>query len=85
MDHLSARRDGSTDKNSLRDGLIEAVWDTLIALITIAGICIGVISLATHLNETSAVLSTTTRAPSIEVSQLPPGGAGAAASNWRLN
>ena len=37
------------------DGFIEAMWEMLIALGTVAAICIGMISLAAHLNETQKV------------------------------
>ena len=37
------------------DGFIEAMCEMLIALGTAAAICIGVISLAAHLNETQKV------------------------------
>ena len=37
------------------DGFIEAMWEMLIALGTVVAICIGVISLAAHLNETQKV------------------------------
>jgi hypothetical protein len=38
--------------NLLSDGSIEAVWETIIALATAAGICVSVISLAAHLDRT---------------------------------
>ncbi len=41
----------------LSDGFVEALWETLIALTTAAGICVTVISLAAHLNETRAARS----------------------------
>jgi hypothetical protein len=41
----------------LSDGLVEALWETIITLATAAGICVSVISLAAHLNETRAVRS----------------------------
>ena len=37
------------------DDFIEAMWEMLVALGTVAAICIGVISLAAHLNETQKV------------------------------
>jgi hypothetical protein len=43
--------------NVLSDGFLEALWETMIALATAAGICVGVIGLAAHLNETHAVRS----------------------------
>jgi len=39
----------------LSDSFVEAMWETVIALATAAGICVSVISLAAHLNETRAV------------------------------
>ena len=41
----------------LSDGFVEALWETMIALATAAGICVSVISLAAHLNETRATRS----------------------------
>jgi hypothetical protein len=41
----------------LSDSFVEAMWETVIALATAAGICVSVISLAAHLNETRAVRS----------------------------
>lgn len=37
------------------DGIVEFLWDTLIALATAAGICVSITSLATYLNETRQV------------------------------
>jgi hypothetical protein len=39
-------------------GFVDALWETIIALATAAGICVSVISLAAHLNETRAARST---------------------------
>jgi hypothetical protein len=51
--HLGA---GSDERpNVVSDSFIEAMWEMLIALGTAAAICIGVISLAAHLNETQKV------------------------------
>ena len=41
----------------LSDSFVEAMWETVIALATAAGIVASVISLAAHLNETRAVRS----------------------------
>ena len=41
----------------LSDGFVEALWETIIALATAAGICVSVISLAAHLDETRAARS----------------------------
>jgi hypothetical protein len=41
----------------LSDGFVEALWETIIALATAAGICVSVISLAAHLNEIRAARS----------------------------
>jgi hypothetical protein len=41
----------------LSDGFVEALWETVIALATAAGICVSVIGLVSHLNETRAVRS----------------------------
>ena len=41
----------------LSDSFVAAMWETVIGLATAAGICVSVISLAAHLNETRAVRS----------------------------
>jgi hypothetical protein len=41
----------------LSDGFVEALWESIIALATAAGICVSVISLAAHLNETRTARS----------------------------
>ena len=58
----------------LSDGFVEALWETMIALATAAGICVSVISLAAHLNETRAVRSAV--APSVAASAPTAGVAG---------
>jgi hypothetical protein len=67
------------------DGFAEGMWETLIALIVAAGICVSVINLAAHLNETSAVLSAHAGAVAAEVSQLSAGDGDAAQSTSRRN
>jgi hypothetical protein len=47
----------SKPNSMLLDGFVEALWETIIALATAAGICVSIISLAAHLNETRAVRS----------------------------
>ena len=42
---------------TLSDGFVEVLWETMIALATAAGICVSIISLAAHLNETRAARS----------------------------
>jgi hypothetical protein len=37
--------------SKMSDGLIEAMWETLVALAVAAAICAGIISLSAHLNE----------------------------------
>ena len=48
---------GSPDpmRRQTSDGFVEAMWEMLIALGTAAAICIGLLSLAAHLNETQKV------------------------------
>jgi hypothetical protein len=41
----------------LSDGYVEALWETIIALATAAGISVSVISLAAHLNEARTLRS----------------------------
>ncbi len=40
------------------DSFTEAMWETLIVLVTTAAICLGTVSLATHLKETRTVRDT---------------------------
>lgn len=47
---------------------VEAMWDTLIALATVAAICVSLISLAAHLNA-----SRTARGPDGGVADTPAG------------
>jgi hypothetical protein len=58
----------------LSEGFVEALWETMIALATAAGICVSVISLAAHLSEMHAVRSA--GEPSIAPSALTAGVAG---------
>ena len=58
----------------LSDGFVEALWETMIALPTAAGICVSVSSLAAHLNETRAVRSA--GEPSVAASAQTAGVAG---------
>jgi hypothetical protein len=60
--------------STLSHGFVEALWETMIALATAAGICVSVISLAAHLKETRAVLSA--GEPSIAASAPTAGVAG---------
>ena len=57
------------------NGFIEAMWEMLIALGTAAAICIGVISLAAHLNETQKVRGIAENSTRAEGSRepAPPG------------
>jgi hypothetical protein len=41
--------------NIISDGFVEVMWETLIALATVAAICISVISLAAHLNDARTI------------------------------
>jgi hypothetical protein len=58
----------------MSDGFVEALWETLIALATAAGICVSVISLAAHLNEMHAVRSAgePSVAPSAPTASMAP-------------
>ena len=66
----------------LPDGFVEALWETMVALATAAGICVGIISLAAHLNETRAARSASE--PSIAAS-APAAGLEGALSTSNLN
>ena len=57
---------------------IEEIWETLIALATAAAICISVVSLAVHLNETRAArgIESSTRAHDAADARLSSGVAG---------
>jgi hypothetical protein len=46
-----------------RDGLIEAIWETVIALAMVVAISVSVISLAAHLNEARTAIEATQAAP----------------------
>jgi hypothetical protein len=59
---------------SNHDAFIEAMWETLIALGTAVAICIGIISLAAHLNETQQVRQAASSVPEM----TGPGDAGTA-------
>jgi hypothetical protein len=72
----------------MSDGCIEEMWETLIALATAAAICIGVVSLAAHLNETRAARGTesSTQAHEAADARLPAGVAGIGAPEaWHFN
>jgi hypothetical protein len=58
----------------LSDGFVEALWETIIALATAAGICVSIISLAAHLNEMHAVRSAgeSSIAPSAPTASMVP-------------
>jgi hypothetical protein len=62
----------------MSDGYIEEIWETLIALATAAAICISVVSLAVHLNETRAArgIESSTRAHDAADARLSSGVAG---------
>ncbi|HLK83516.1 MAG TPA: hypothetical protein VKT99_18770 [Xanthobacteraceae bacterium] len=51
-------------KERWREGIAEAMWETLIALATVAAISISIVSLAAHLNQARVV---------VEAAQTPSG------------
>jgi hypothetical protein len=62
--------------NIVSDGFIEATWEMLIALGTAAAICVGVVTLAAHLNATRhvrGIAAYTTQAPDATNPRLPAG------------
>jgi hypothetical protein len=65
------------------DGFVEALLETMVALATAAGICVSVISLAAHLNETRALRSAGDA--SVSASASMTGVVGAAPSTSNLN
>ena len=67
------------------DGFVEEIMETLIPLLTTAGICLSLISLADHLNQTSVGRSDAASGTSVEVSHLSSGAAAAAKSTSHLN
>ena len=73
--------DGKID-SMLPDGFVEALWETMVALAMTAGVCVGIISLAAHLNETRAARSASE--PSVAVS-APTAGLEGALSTSNLN
>jgi hypothetical protein len=67
------------------DSFVEEIMETLIPLVTIAGICLSVISLADHLNQTNVVRSDAASGTSVEVSHLSSGAVDAAHPTSHLN
>lgn len=67
------------------DGFVEALWETMIALATAAGICVSVISLAAHLNETRAVRSAGDASVAASASMTGVAGVNVAPSPSNLN
>lgn len=52
---MESRITGTANRpHFVSDGFVEATWELMITLGTTAAICVGVISLAAHLNETGA-------------------------------
>jgi len=63
----------------MSDGFVEAMWETLITLATAVAICISVISLSAHLNETRAIRGAAIQSSAVRHAadaRLPSGGAG---------
>jgi hypothetical protein len=69
----------------LSDGVVEVLWETMIALATAAGICVSVISLAAHLNETRAVRSAGDGSVAASASMTGAAGINVAPSTSNLN
>ena len=69
----------------LSDGFVEALWETMIALATAAGICVSVISLAAHLNEMRSVRSAGDASVAASASMTGVVGVNVAPSTSNLN
>ena len=69
MDHLSGTERRAT---MLSVGFIEALSETLVALAVAAAICVGVMSLAVHLNETQIARMSAANAAEAVAPSLPP-------------
>jgi len=67
------------------DGFVEALWETMIALATAAGICVSVISLAAHLNEMRAMRSAGDASVAASASMTGVAGVNVAPSPSNLN
>jgi len=69
----------------LSDGVVEALWKTMITLATAAGVCVSIISLAAHLNEVSAVRSAGEASVAASLPTTGIGGANVTPSASSLN
>jgi len=69
----------------MSDGYIEEIWETLIALATAAAICISVISLAVHLNETRAARGTESSMQAHDAADCPRALAGSTLREPRIS
>ncbi len=54
-----------------RDGFVEVIWETLIAIAMVAAISFGVVSLAAHLNEARNVIESAGSASGRQVDAAP--------------
>lgn len=63
-------------------GFIEALFETLVALAIAAAICVGVMSLAVHLNETQIARTSAANTVQTAAPTLPPVAAKDAASQF---
>ena len=61
---------------------IEAMWETLIALAIAAAICVGMISLSVHLNETRNARASAVGTAQAAATTMPSGPAKAAAAQF---
>lgn len=63
------------------EGLIKAMWETLVALAIAAAICAGIISLSVHLNE-ARIARTSVDMAQATAPATPSGPAAASQLNW---
>jgi hypothetical protein len=79
MNHVSGTEHRPT---MLSVGFIEALSETLVALTIAAAICVGVISLAVHLNETQIARTSAANTAQAAAPSLSPVAAKEAASQF---
>jgi hypothetical protein len=79
MNHLSGTEHRPT---MLSVGFIEELSETLVALAIAAAICVGVMSLAVHLNETQIARTSAANTAQAAAPSLPPIAAKDAASQF---
>jgi hypothetical protein len=80
MNHESV---GTEHWQTMSGGLIEAMWETLVALAIAVAMCAGTISLSVHLNETQISRASAADAAQAAATTLPSGPAKDAAAQFK--